>query len=142
MAKYIDNFQDVRAKQPITRLVNASRVEMVINIPENLISLSSQVRDIVVAFDAFPDLKIPAQVKEIGTEASQTTRTYPVTLIMDQPKDGEILPGMAGRANAGRIVGLEDVGKTVIVPPSALLAAEGGKSAVWVMETQLSRRPF
>jgi len=27
------------------------------------------------------------QIKEIGTEASQTTRTYPVTLVMNQPED-------------------------------------------------------
>ncbi len=144
VAKYIDNFQDVRAKQPIARLVNASKIEMVINIPENLISVASQVRDIVVVFDAFPDLKVPAEIKEVGTEASQTTRTFPVTLIMDQPKGGKILPGMAGRASAGRIISLDKVGNTVIVPPSALLAAEGGKSAVWVIDESaktVSQRP-
>lgn len=144
VAKYVDNFQDVRAKQPIARLVNASKVEMVINIPENLISLSSRVRDIVVVFDAFPDVKVPAEIKEVGTEASQTTRTFPVTLIMDQPKGVEILPGMAGKASAGRYIGFEEAGKTVTVPPSALLAAEGGKSVVWVIEEgtmTVSQRP-
>ena len=134
VSKYVENFQDVRAKQPIARVVNASKIEMVINIPENLISQSSQVRDIVVVFDALPDIKVPAEIKEVGTEASETTRTFPVTLIMDQPKGAEILPGMAGKATAGRIVGLEEAGKSVIIPPTALLALEAGKSAVWVID--------
>ncbi|MGI9414219.1 MAG: efflux RND transporter periplasmic adaptor subunit [Hyphomicrobiales bacterium] len=144
VSKYLENFQDVRAKQAVARLVDASKVEMVISIPENLISQSSQVRDIVVVFDAFPDIRVPAEIKEVGTEASETTRTFPVTLIMDQPKGAQILPGMAGKATAGRIVGLEEAGKTVTIPTSALLAAEGGKSAVWVVDEvsmTVSQRP-
>lgn len=95
VATYVENFEDVRAKQPVVRILDTSRIEMVVNIPENLISLAAQVTDITVTFDAFPNRPVPATTKEIGTEASQTTRTYPITLLMDQPRDFRILPGMA-----------------------------------------------
>ena len=51
-----------------------------------------------VEFDAFPGSPVPATIKDIGTEASSSTRTYPVTLALEQPTDQKILPGMAGRA--------------------------------------------
>ena len=82
---YVENFQDVTARQPVMRIVDDSRVEFVINIPESLISYVPDVTDVRVTFDPFPGREIPAAVKEIGTEASDSTRTYPVTLIMDQP---------------------------------------------------------
>ncbi|MFQ6024547.1 MAG: efflux RND transporter periplasmic adaptor subunit, partial [Acidiferrobacterales bacterium] len=96
-AQYVQNFEDVRAKQSVVRLLDDSRVEMVVNIPESLISYAPHVERAWVRFDPFPDKEIPATIKEIGKEASQTTRTFPVTLIMDQPEDFKILPGMAGQ---------------------------------------------
>ena len=46
---------------------------MVANIPENLISIAPQVKEVRVIFDAFPDTEITATIKEIGAEASATT---------------------------------------------------------------------
>ena len=134
VSKYVDNFQDVRAKQAIARLVNPEKIEMVVNVPENMISLTSRAKIIVVVFDAFPDVKVPAEIKEVGGEASKTTRTFPVTLIMDQPDGAQIMPGMAGKASAQRVVALSKTGHSIIVPPVALLATEDGSSAVWVID--------
>ena len=86
VATFVENFEDVRQKQPIVRLLDSSRIEMVVSIPENLISLASTVTNIRAVFDAFPDREIAAEIKEIGKEASRTTRTYPITLIMNQPR--------------------------------------------------------
>jgi RND family efflux transporter MFP subunit len=83
---YVKNYQAVLPKQPVARLVDNSRIEFVVNIPEQYISLLPQVENLRVRFDAFKEIEIPAQVEEIGKEASQATRTYPVNLIMDQPE--------------------------------------------------------
>ena len=129
---YVENFQDVREKQPIIRLVDDSRIEMEVNIPESLIYVIPEVTNVVAIFDAFPDLVVPAEIKEIGTEASETTRTYPVTLIMDQPRDAKILPGMAGRASGK---GTEDTTDQIVVPSSSIFSAEdASKSFVWVID--------
>ena len=136
VATYVENFEDVRAKQAIIRLLDDSQIEMVVSIPESLISLSPYVKRAYVVFDAFPQHELTAKVKEVGTEASATTRTYPVTLIMEQPDDIKILAGMAGKTvradidlpEERRIAGFE-------IPIAATFVAEG-KTYVWVIDEQ------
>ncbi len=85
-------------------------------------------------FDAFPDVEIPAEIKEISSEATQATRTYPVNLIMDQPEGIKILPGMAGVAYGERQAASAS-DKSVQVPVTALFAPDdSGQSYVWVID--------
>jgi RND family efflux transporter MFP subunit len=132
---YVENFETVRAEQPIVRVVDTTRIEFTINIPETLISTLSTVRNIRVSFDAFPDIEIPAEIEEIGTEASQSTRTYPVTLLMDQPAGVKILPGMAGKATGEAIVSDDVGGPSLVVPVTAIFAPQAeGPSFVWIVD--------
>ncbi len=131
---YVDNFQDVRAKEPVVRLLDKSKIEMVIDIPENLIGLVPGVTEVVVEFDPFPGRKFAAEIKEIGAEASATTRTYPVTLILDQPDDIIILPGMAGRAS-GSGQPLPGQENRVTIPIAATFSPkEADGTFVWIFD--------
>jgi len=133
--KYVENFQDVRSKQAVVRIIDKSHIEMIISIPENLIALAGAAKNIEVIFDPFPDRKIPAEIKEIGKEASRTTRTYPVTLIMEQPDDINILPGMAGKATgeAPEDTSLLPEGRPV--PVSAIFSPDDiNKTYVWIID--------
>ncbi len=132
---YVDNFENIRAKQPTIRLVDSSRIEMIVDIPESLISLVPQVKETIAVFDAFPDRLITGTIKEIGTEASDTTRTYPVTLIMDQPEDIKILPGMAGRVSASTPPQDLVAQAGIEIPVSATFTSEEpGSTFVWVID--------
>ena len=133
VSTYVENFEDVRAKEPVVRLVDPSRIEMVVNIPENLISLVPTVGEVFVIFDAFPDVEVTGMIKEVGAEASQSTRTYPVTLTMAQPEGATILPGMAGKARGKPREG-DEAAKRVIVPAGALLRSDNGSTVVWVVD--------
>jgi len=142
--QYVQNFEDVRAKQAIARLLDTSRIELVVNIPENMISYAPYITNIRVQFDAFKDRPIPAVVKEISAEASRTTRTYPVTLLMDQPEDFKVLPGMAGRATADQENKETAKQHGIVIPISAIFSPEeDNTSYVWVFDEQaalVSRR--
>jgi len=128
---YVENFENVQAKQSIMRIVDNSLIEMIVNIPEDLISLTPQVKGIFVVFDAFKDIKIPAKISKIGTEATENTRTYPVTLIMNQPADAKILPGMAGTASASN-EGIVDQSTDIEIPITAVATSPGEEgSFVW-----------
>ncbi|MDJ0888672.1 MAG: efflux RND transporter periplasmic adaptor subunit [Desulfobacterales bacterium] len=145
VATYVENYEDVRAKQPIVRMVDSSKIEMVVNLPENYISYAPHVKKVRVDFDAFPDRPLEATVKEIGTEASQTTRTYPITLIMEQPEDFKILPGMAGRSQPVDFKLPQNLEETGLeIPVAAVFSDDAtGKSYVWVIDEgtrQISRR--
>jgi RND family efflux transporter MFP subunit len=140
-ATYVENYQVLKIKQPVLRLIDHSQIELIISIPENLISHADVLQDvdnpIRVRFDPFPDREIEAQIKEIGKEASKTTRTYPVTLIMDQPEDIKILPGMAGRAMRAIEIPGEATQAGVVIPETALFSPDdSGKDFVWVIDAQ------
>jgi len=149
VATYVENFQNVRQKQPIVRILDTSHIEMVINIPESMISMASLVHTVLLQFDAFPGREFEGRIKEIGTEASQTTRTFPVTLIMEQPEDIRILPGMAGTARAGEAdLTDEQQRRGLGVPVGAVFTPDTEtQSFVWIIEPAegdrgvLKRRP-
>ena len=131
---YTEAFEDVRRKQPVVRLLDPSKIEMWINVPENLISLAPYVDKVWVRFDAL-GLEVPAEIKEVGTEASQTTRTFPVNLIMDQPQDAKILPGMAGvaRYTLKMPEGIKE--PEFLIPVTAVFTdPEKQKSYVWLID--------
>ena len=134
VATYVENYEQVLAKQQILRVLDDSRIEMIVDIPEQLISLAPHVEGIICTFDAFPGREVTAEVKEIGTEASQTTRTYPVTLIMDQPQDFKIFPGMTGRARGRARAPGADTSEGLEVPVSAVVSADGRTGHVWVID--------
>ncbi len=134
---YKEAGQRVRAKENVLRLLDVSRIEFTVDIPEQIIPNVEYVKDITITFDAFPDRPIPARIKEIGTEASAGTRTYPVTLIFDQPEDIKILPGMAGVATGdpsdipGR--GEQD---EFLLPVNAFFTPDGKTHKVWVVDEE------
>jgi len=134
----VENFETVLRRQEIVRIVDDSQIEMIVNIPERLISLIPSMEKIYVQFDAYPDHVIEAKVKEIGTEASKTTRTYPVNLIMEQPKDITILPGMAGNATgSGPTSETSDKAEKLVIPVKAVFTPDTEKQDhVWVIDKE------
>lgn len=138
--KFVEQFEDVQAKQQILRLLDTRRIEFTVQVPETLMEHIDEVRDrgAMVVFDTYPDAEVPAKVNKVGKEASKTTRTYPVTLVMDQPEGFKVLPGMAGKATGNReatkliakelgLIGVE-------IPISSTFADKGGTSYVWTID--------
>jgi RND family efflux transporter MFP subunit len=131
-AIYVENHENVRAKQNILRMMDISTLELRVDVPEKLIVLVDSVKDIEVTFDAFPNQPVPATIKEIGREASATTRTFPVTLAIDQPSDFTILPGMTGQATGKGRASSVEAGVAQI--PGEAAFEEAGKTFVWIVD--------
>lgn len=143
-ARYVDNFQTVQAKQPIVRLLDVSAIEVTIQIPESLIGLVPQVKQVGCRFDAIPDREFVGKITKIGREASQTTRTYPVTIEIEHPEDTDILPGMAAMVHNLPVEDQPGAAKNLIVPPSSVFTtADDQQAYVWVVDDgskKVSRR--
>jgi RND family efflux transporter MFP subunit len=120
-------------------MLDNRRIEFVFSVPETLISYVPFVANLRVRFDAFPDVDIPAALKEVGTEASLTTRTYPVRLIMDQPEGIEILSGMAGKAYGEVVADSSSPVETVIPTSSVFSTGMDQQSKVWVIDASSGR---
>ncbi|NGX43712.1 MAG: Multidrug resistance protein MdtA [Chlamydiae bacterium] len=140
VATYFDNFEYVRAKQSVLRMLDISRVEMVVDIPEHIISYIPTVKQVIVRLDVIPGREFSADIKEIGTEASITTRTYPVTLVMNQPEDVQIFAGMSGEA---KFIGKAKPGGIIdalTIPISSVFSdKEAQKSFVWIIDEDIHR---
>ena len=134
-ARYVDNFQTVQAKQSIVRLLDMTKIEVTIQVPESLIGLVPQVKKVSCRFDAIPDREFFGVVSKIGSEASAATRTYPVTVEIDQPEDVQIMPGMAATLRNQPVEDSQTTAAELLVPASAVFTdVDGKQSYVWVVD--------
>ncbi|MEW4526670.1 MAG: efflux RND transporter periplasmic adaptor subunit [Maioricimonas sp. JB045] len=133
-ARYVDNFQTVQAKQPIVRLLDVAAIEVTVQIPETIVSLVPMVKQVICRFDALPDREFVGHVTKIGSEASQTTRTYPVTVEIEQPEDVRILPGMAATVRNKPDEAADEADGELVIPPAAVFADTEQQSYVWVVD--------
>ncbi|WP_442497325.1 efflux RND transporter periplasmic adaptor subunit [Methylobacter sp. sgz302048] len=134
--KYVDNYQEVQAKQAILSLQNVTDVEVLMDVPELMIAPIRKAKPHFYAeFAADPSRRFDLEVKEFATQADPATQTYRVVLVMPAPAGIRILPGMT--VNVG-IEFAEDVeaGTEMIVPAIAVFADDAGRPQVWVVDPQ------
>ena len=135
--RFVDNFQDVKPKQPILALEDISQVELLVNVPENVIALTKSAKgeDIkaVVQYPTAPGKQFPLQLKEYATKSDPATQTYQVVLQMPQPEDINIFPGMSASVTLS-LGSSAAPDKQVLIPAIAVVAKPDGTSYVWVVD--------
>ena len=67
-AVFAEAFEEVKPQEAVMRLIDPSEIEMIVNVPESLISFVPTWSISRLTFDAFPGIEIPAELSEIGTE--------------------------------------------------------------------------
>ena len=143
----VENFEEVTANQPIFQLQNLEMLDVIVDLPENLVrSLQRDpevdtVRDSRVAdrietwarFEGRGDDRFPLEFKEVSTKADAQTQTFRVTLTMPQPKGFSVLPGMTANVfmDFSKVVATDS---TRWVPVSAVVADSGLDAQVWVLD--------
>ncbi|EED32981.1 membrane-fusion protein [gamma proteobacterium NOR5-3] len=112
--RYVDNFEEVQAKQSIVYLQDTDRLYVIIAMPESVIrSVSSGGEDdlsngalqespaaavrAMVSFDNRPNISYALELRELATRADPDTQTFPVTFSMRQPDEFTVLPGMTAQ---------------------------------------------
>jgi multidrug efflux system membrane fusion protein len=135
--RYVDNYQEVRAKQPIVSLDDISSLEVLVDVPEIMMaSVRTRASTKVVAeFAAAPGKQFPLTIKEYATRADPRTQTYQVTLQMPRPKGINILPGMTATV-LGSPPTEERGDDRFAIPAIAVFADEAGVSHVWVVDKE------
>lgn len=133
--KYLENFQQVQAKQAIVDLQDVNTLELVVDLPERTIGEAKLYSNFVAVFDGLSEEQYPVAFKAIGTEADPRTRTFPLTLSLPGLDGIKVLPGMTAsvRATRSASVATEDPG--FLVPSGAVFADENGVSYVWKVDT-------
>lgn len=109
--------ENVQAGMPIITLTSGSHIEVKVAIPEILISLIQENKEVSVKFDAVPDKEFQATVIEVGVKSTGMATTFPVTLLLKKP-DPDIRAGMVATAEFRFI--LEDENVRFLVPSEAV----------------------
>ncbi|MEN8167403.1 MAG: efflux RND transporter periplasmic adaptor subunit [Pseudomonadota bacterium] len=143
--RYIENFQEVQAKQTILDLQDITQLEVKFHVPENLLRrlrASRRYQDdgrkrvpVFASFTDLPDQTYPLTFREASTKADEQTQTFQLTYTMDQLKNATILPGMTASVTVdlSRFV---DSGTILLVPVSAIVGDYKLDPAAWVVDEQ------
>lgn len=137
-AIYVENHEQIKAQQNVLRFLDTAEREMEINVPEKYINAILEQKaqlQFEVVLDSFSGRTFRGVIKEIGTEASSTTQTYPVTLsIQDIPLELSLLAGMSGRAI---VINSKTAAMHVFeLPKSAIFTDNAHDTYVWVVDPQ------
>ena len=139
--RFVENFEDVQAKQPIISLQDIEDVEVLIDVPESrairAVRQGAEPPKMEAVFDAFPDQRFMLDLKEFSTEADPTTQAFRVVLSMPQPDGFAVLPGMTAMVEVESSSG-SDAGAAqgFTLPAIAVFADEAGNSQVWVVDPE------
>lgn len=140
--RYFDQHVNVQPGEPIVRLLDLTRLQVVMNIPEQLLATitAEQVQRSWVEFSFAEGRQFDIAYLENRGEAEALAQTYEVSFSMENPSGWRILPGMTAKAS----LHLKSTGADqVLVPASALVPMPDGQLAVWVYDSatqQVTRR--
>lgn len=129
--RYVENFEEVAAGQPIVKLVNPRNIEIRFTLPENGIQLLQMPKKVFVEFDTQKGKRFAAEIKEY-VYSSQGTG-IPVTLLVTDeafaPYREEVFPGFSCQVT-WEIDNME--AEHFFIPTSAL-TTEKDKEYVWIV---------
>ena len=120
--KIADNFQNVKAKEPILLLEDISSLELDANVPEqDFVRMKPGLTVAQRTERVKPEIQVStisgrsfsASLKSFETSADPTTRTYKATFAFSKPADVNVLPGMTAKV-------------ILHIPADAQKATEGG----------------
>lgn len=98
----VENHENVAAQQPVLELQLRDNVDIVIQVPEDVISNVKKDLDYQpeVVFDSHPQFRYRARVKEWDARPDPATNSYKVVFTMPTPQDFNLLSGMTANVIA------------------------------------------
>ena len=140
--RYFDTFVNVTPGTPIVKLHDLTRLQVIMNIPENLIATSDpeEILRAWVEFSFAPGKQFDVSYYENRGEAESLAQTYEVSFVMENPEGLNLLPGMTASA---KIKMQRTSDATILLPSSSLTPTPDNKLAVWVFDPEsqiVSRR--
>jgi len=143
--RFVEQGQNVRAKQPVVKFQDVEEIEISVDVPESVMAAdlgSSDILQLAAEFSSAPGRRFPVHIKEIAQRADPVTQTFAVRVAMKVPEGLNLLPGMT--ASVTMTYRRADIlGGKILVPVSAIFEAVPGQSAVWVLgpDQSVSSRP-
>jgi len=133
--RFVEQGQTIQAKTPIVRFQDVDEVEIVVDVPESVITADIRTADIIQMLAEFPGgagREFPVTIREVAQVADPVTQTFQVRTAMQAPDGLQVLPGMTASVRVTyRRAGI--LGNSIFVPVSAIQQASSGEQIAWVI---------
>ncbi len=137
----VENHENVAAQQAILELQIRDMVDVVIQVPEDVIALVNKEVSYQpkVVFDSYPEHSYLAKIKEWDTRADSATNSFKVVFSLATPKEFNVLSGMTANVIADLSQFTRVDNAHLIVPATAVFAANNQPIAaiersVWIFD--------
>lgn len=133
---YIEEFQDVKASQPVISFVDLGQLKLEAYVTQEIAFGRGNVREVELEFDAMPGKTYKAKVEEISKSTTSNNLSYLLTALL--PNREEHLPaGMSGKLFLRSDGALQQAG--VIVPQKAVCHRPVVGDYVWTLNADGNR---
>jgi len=143
--RFVEQGQNLRAKEPVVQFQDVDEVDIVVDVPESVMIAdirAAEVAQVIATFSSAPGRQFPVRVKEMAQAADPVTQTFQVRVTMKSPPDLNVLPGMTATVTlTTHRRGSRD--NRILVPISAVFKDDTGVQVAWVVgpDQTVSRRP-
>lgn len=132
--RFVEQGQNVRAKQPVVKFQDIAEIDIAADIPESVMAeiRSADIVGLEAEFSAAPGRKFPVHIKEVAQRADPATQTFSIRVAMLVPEGVNLLPGMTATVTMTyRRASI--LGGRILVPVAAVFEAAPGRQAAWVI---------
>lgn len=141
-ARYAERGMNVIAGQQIFKLVDISKLDVVVAVPESEISQVTVGANAHVVVSALGGKRYEAVVKEKGVEANAVSHTYNVKLAITN-SGGGLMPGMVCNVNLLRADKVQaSVSPSISVPLNAVKLDSDNRRFVWLAVDGKARQQY
>lgn len=135
---FVKAHQFVAAKTPILNIINNDLLDITISIPVPYVDSigvdTLKQKQFVVVFDFYSSMIVPAQFKEMSTQADSETNSYSATVTILRPNGINILTGMTGQVLIANTL----KSNPLQLPDEAWIEKQTDKGKVWRYNQQTS----
>ncbi len=139
--RYVQNHEEVQAKQEIFSLNDISQLEVKIHVPEHLVRMTNETNTDFNVFATFPNSSathFPLSLKEIAKTADPQTQTFEITFVMPQPDELSLLPGMTTSVVVQIGKNAPQASSVFLLPLSAVKGASDLSPTVFIVNPESS----
>ncbi len=137
---YVENYEKVNPGQPIVSFLDLSsyKINAWISV-EDAQAIKSNTKFVCVINDADSTYRFDASLLELGSKASFTKQSYPISAVITAPKQIKLRAGMTAKLEVYK--SSEETNSSCVVPVTSVFS-KAAESYVWIYKNnQVVKRP-
>ncbi|MGF1734266.1 efflux RND transporter periplasmic adaptor subunit [Photobacterium satsumensis] len=132
--RFVDNFVQMQANNPVFTLHNIDDLEVLIHIPDSVMLSKVSGTEAKAEISGIPNHLFDLALRTFATQADPISQTYPVVLGLSNVQGYRVLPGMTVKVLPIE-TGEQHLHSTITVPLISVVPDNQGKQFVWVVDS-------